>query len=96
LTTLRPGRRLRPSRGGGGIPLITGSSIRAISLALLLSVALVPIPAHAQRAGGLARGSSAGTYYDTSPYYQPVYSPPPTYVLPYVPSAANTLSLSPP
>ena len=36
-------------------------------------------------------------YYDTSLYSQPLaYSPPPTYVVPYMPSANTTLSLSPP
>ena len=39
---------------------MTGSAIWVISLALLASVALAPMPAHAQRGGGMARGGGGG------------------------------------
>ena len=39
---------------------MTGSTLCAISVALLASVVLAPMPAHAQRGGGMGRGGGGG------------------------------------
>src|SRR4029453_3152250 len=45
-----------PISSGGGIAVIKAPTVWAVSLVLLASVALVPMPALAQRGGGMARG----------------------------------------
>src|SRR6187431_1890390 len=49
-----------PISSGGGIAVIKTQVVWAVSLALLASVALAPLPALAQRGGGMSRGGIGG------------------------------------